>query len=110
VLTLTKRMGPFLRRLGVGWCRGGGRNRTSTHAGASLKAAAIRDAALALTAEGIDTTASLREAVEAAGRLAHHQCGQALPHYPDVDDMTSAHNCRYTDLMLSLPAPPGPRG
>lgn len=38
----------------------GNRNRTSTHAGASLKAAAIRQAALALTAEGIDTAVGLR--------------------------------------------------
>jgi hypothetical protein len=54
-----------------GWAqRIGNRNRTSTHAGAPLKAAAIPDSALALTAEGIDITAGLREAAEDAGRLA----------------------------------------
>jgi hypothetical protein len=54
-----------------GWAqRIGNRNRTSTRAGAPLKARAIRDAALALTADGIDTATGLREAAEDAGRLA----------------------------------------
>ena len=48
----------------------GNRNRTSTHAGAPLKATAIRDAAAALAAEGIETTAALREAADDATRLA----------------------------------------
>lgn len=64
-----------------GWAqRIGNRNRTSTHAGAPLKAAAIRDAALALTAEGIDTAAGLREAAQDAGRLARVEAAwRAVP-------------------------------
>lgn len=52
-----------------GWAQKiGNGNRTSTRAGAPLKAEAIRDAAQALSAEGIGTTAKLLEvAVNATG-------------------------------------------
>jgi hypothetical protein len=48
----------------------GNRNRTSTHADAPLKATAIRDAAVALAVEGIETTAALRKAADDATALA----------------------------------------
>jgi hypothetical protein len=53
-----------------GWSQKiGNRNRTSTHAGAPLKATAIRDAAQVLAAEGVETTAALLETAKAANRL-----------------------------------------
>lgn len=53
-----------------GWAgRIGTRNRTSTHAGAPLKAAAIRDVARVLSGEGITTAAALRALVDDAARF-----------------------------------------
>ena len=54
-----------------GWAHKiGNQNRTSTHAGAPLKATAIRDAATVLAAEGVGTTRALLERVEDTTRLA----------------------------------------
>ncbi len=82
-----------------GWAqRIGNRNRTSTHAGAPLKGAAIRDAALALTAEGINTAASLREAAEDAGRLA---CVEAA--WRAVPGQRSGITWHYVQMLAGIP-------
>jgi hypothetical protein len=82
-----------------GWSqRIGNGHRTSTHAGAPLKAAAIQTAALGLTTEGIDTAAGLREAAEGTGRLA---CVETV--WRAVPGQRSGITWHYVQMLAGIP-------
>ena len=81
-----------------GWSQKiGNGNRTSTRGGV-LKAEAIRDAALVLTAEGIETTASLREAAEDATSLARVEAAWCR-----VTGQRSGITWRYVQMLVGIP-------
>lgn len=82
-----------------GWAEEiGNHHRTSTRAGAPLKATAIRDVAEVLTAEGVTTAAALRDAAGDEGRFAALRtqwCG--------VVGQRSGITWRYAGMLAGVP-------
>ncbi|WP_328354127.1 hypothetical protein OG976_22950 [Mycobacterium sp. NBC_00419] len=82
-----------------GWAlRIGNRNRTSTHAGAPLKSAAIRAAALALAAEEVDSAASLRKAALDTERLTRVEAS-----WRAVPGQRSGITWHYVQMLAGIP-------
>ncbi|QNJ90973.1 hypothetical protein HZU40_22430 [Mycolicibacterium fluoranthenivorans] len=76
----------------------GNRNRTSTHAGAPLKALAIRDAAHALSELGIKTTQELRDAAEDG-----EQFSQIDAAWRSVVGQQSGITWHYVQMLAGIP-------
>lgn len=76
----------------------GNQNKTSTHAGAPLKAAAIRDAAQALRDVGVDTADTLRERARDTKQLADVERS-----WRAVVGQTSGITWHYVQMLAGIP-------